>query len=81
MKIVRKLGLAGAVSIAAACSGAAVAADLSPAYKAPMKAIAPAANWSGLYVGGNVGYGWDSGSTGISAASTDPCVYRKPHSS
>jgi outer membrane immunogenic protein len=75
MKIVRKLGLlAGAVSIAAACSGAAVAADLSPAYKAPVKAIAPAANWSGLYIGGNVGYGWDSGSTGISAASTDPAL-------
>src|ERR1700738_2922986 len=75
MKIVRKLGLAGAVSIAAACSGAAVAADLSAAYKAPVKAIAPAVSWSGFYLGGNVGYGWDSGSTtGISAAATDPAV-------
>jgi outer membrane immunogenic protein len=75
MKIVRKLGLAGAVWIAAACTGAAVAADLSPAYKAPVKAIAPAASWTGLYIGGNVGYGWDSGSTnGTSAASTDPAL-------
>jgi outer membrane immunogenic protein len=75
MKIVRKLGLAGAVSIAAACSGAAVAADLSAAYKAPVKAIAPAVSWSGFYLGGNVGYGWDSGSTtGISAAATDPAL-------
>ena len=74
MKIVRKLGLAGAVWVAA-CTGAAVAADLSPAYKAPVKAIAPAASWTGLYIGGNVGYGWDSGSTtGISAASTDPAL-------
>jgi outer membrane immunogenic protein len=75
MKIVRELGLAGAVLIAAAGSGAAVAADLSSAYKAPVKAIAPVANWNGFYVGGNVGYGWDSGSTtGISAAATDPAL-------
>ena len=75
MKIVRKLGLAAAVSIAVACTGAAaVAADLPPAYKAPVKAIAPAAGWTGLYIGGNVGYGWDSGSTGISAAAIDPAL-------
>jgi outer membrane immunogenic protein len=75
MKIVGKLGLAGAVWIVAACSGAAVAADLSAAYKAPVKAIAPVASWNGFYIGGNVGYGWDSGSsTGISAAATDPAL-------
>jgi outer membrane immunogenic protein len=74
MKIVKDLGLAGAVWIVAACTGA-VAADLSPAYKAPVKAIAPAASWTGFYIGGNVGYGWDSsGSTGISVASTDPAL-------
>jgi outer membrane immunogenic protein len=75
MKIVRELGLAGVVLIAAAGSGAAVAADLSSAYKAPVKAIAPVAIWNGFYVGGNVGYGWDSSSTtSISAASTDPAL-------
>jgi outer membrane immunogenic protein len=75
MKIVKKLALAGAVSIAAFSTGAALAADLSPAYKAPVKTIVPTAGWTGFYVGGNVGYGWDSGSaTGISAASTDPAV-------
>jgi outer membrane immunogenic protein len=37
---------------------AASAADLShaPAYKAPI--TAPVYNWTGLYVGGNVGFGW-----------------------
>src|SRR6202165_5040342 len=75
MKIVRKLGLAGGASIASAGCGAAVAADLSAAYKAPVKAIAPVASWSGFYLGGNVGYGWDSGSTtGISATATDPAL-------
>jgi outer membrane immunogenic protein len=73
MNFVGKLGLAGAAWIAAACTGA-VAADLSPAYKAPVKAIAPVASWTGFYIGGNVGYGWDSGSTGISSASTDPAL-------
>ncbi len=34
------------------------AADLSPAYKAPIAAPAPAPMWSGFYVGANVGYGW-----------------------
>jgi outer membrane immunogenic protein len=74
MNFVGKLGLAGAAWIAAACTGA-VAADLSPAYKAPVKAISPVANWTGFYIGGNVGYGWDSGSTtGISSASIDPAL-------
>jgi outer membrane immunogenic protein len=75
MKNIRKLGLAGVVAcIAVACSSAALAADLSPAYKAPVKALAPVWSWTGFYIGGNVGYGWDSGSTGISTASTDPAL-------
>jgi outer membrane immunogenic protein len=46
-------------------SASALAADLpSRGYnKAP--AMAPVSNWSGLYIGGNVGYGWGNGSTGI----------------
>jgi outer membrane immunogenic protein len=72
MKNIKKLGLAGC--IAAACSGPALAADLSPAYKAPVKAIAPSVGWTGFYIGGNVGYGWDSGSSSLSALSTDPAL-------
>lgn len=37
------------------------AADLSPAYKAGTASAAVAttvANWTGLYIGGNIGYGW-----------------------
>jgi len=72
--IVKKLGLAAAACIAAASVGSAFAADLSPSYKTLVKAFAPVAPWNGFYVGGNVGYGWDSGSTGISALSTDPAL-------
>jgi outer membrane immunogenic protein len=73
--VFKRLGLAGVACIAAASIGSAFAADLTPAYKAiPIKAVAPVSNWTGLYIGGNVGYGWDSGSTGISALSTDPAL-------
>jgi outer membrane immunogenic protein len=39
--------------------GSAAAADMpvkAPAYKAP--AVAPPYNWSGFYIGGNIGYSW-----------------------
>jgi outer membrane immunogenic protein len=65
VKIIQKLGLAGLAWCAAASLGH--AADLTPAYKAPVKAVAPVATWTGFYIGGNVGYGWDTGSTGLSA--------------
>jgi outer membrane immunogenic protein len=71
--VFKKLGLAGVACIASASAGSAFAADLSPAYKAmPMKALAPVSSWTGLYIGGNVGYGWDSGSTGISGSTNNP---------
>jgi outer membrane immunogenic protein len=72
--IVRKLGLAAVALISAASMGAAFAADMAPSYKAPVKALAPVANWNGFYIGGNVGYGWDPGSSAISAISTDPAL-------
>lgn len=40
----------------------ALAADLSYPVKAPAGAYAPAFSWTGLYVGGNAGYGWGEGS-------------------
>jgi outer membrane immunogenic protein len=54
----------GGIIMAAALSGSAFAADLGPrSYdKAPAMVAAPA-NWSGLYIGGNVGYGWGNGNT------------------
>jgi outer membrane immunogenic protein len=48
-----------------AIASAASAADLgtrAPVYtKAPV--YAPVSNWTGLYIGGNVGYGWGNGNT------------------
>ena len=51
----------------------AFAADLppAPAYKAPVAAASPAYDWSGFYVGGNVGYGWGS-STNPTVSVIDP---------
>ena len=53
-------------AFAALGSASAFAADLGAhTYgKAPAMATA-VTNWSGLYIGGNVGYGWGNGSTGI----------------
>jgi outer membrane immunogenic protein len=76
MKFARKLGLAGVAGIAAISAGAAVAADLPAAYRPPVKAVAvaPLPTWTGFYIGGNIGYGWDDRSTDISATSTDPTL-------
>jgi outer membrane immunogenic protein len=76
MKFDKKLALASVVGIAAISAGAAVAADLPAAYRLPVKAVVapPAPSWTGFYIGGNVGYGWDNTSSGVSAASTDPTL-------
>ncbi|MGO9358332.1 MAG: outer membrane protein [Xanthobacteraceae bacterium] len=51
-----------------AASGACTAADIlpaeAPAYKAPV-IVAPAFSWTGLYVGGNVGYGYSNVDPGL----------------
>lgn len=73
MNSIKTLGLAGVIAAAVAC-GPAFAADLAPTYKAPVKALTPVASWTGFYVGGNVGYDWSSGSSGISVLSTDPAL-------
>src|ERR1700704_4663591 len=47
-------------------SASALAADLPPRGYAKAPAMAAANNWSGLYIGGNVGYGWGNNSTDFS---------------
>jgi outer membrane immunogenic protein len=42
------------------------AADLGARSYTKAPAVAPVSNWSGLYVGGNLGYGWGSGNTDFS---------------
>jgi outer membrane immunogenic protein len=51
-----------AAGVSAGLSAAAAAADLSPAYKGP----APLPfTWTGVYFGGNAGYGWQANSDDI----------------
>ncbi len=56
----------GGMVVAAALSGSAFAADLPPRTYTKAVAPAPVTNWSGLYIGGNLGYGWGSGNTDVS---------------
>jgi outer membrane immunogenic protein len=65
----KKLLLGGAALLALAAASPAMAADM--AVKAPLyKAMAPIYNWTGFYVGGNVGYSWGRGETDFSDSST-----------
>jgi len=53
-------------------STAALAADLGArTYTKAPAMMATVSNWSGFYIGGNVGYGWDSGGTDILPSATD----------
>lgn len=56
-----------------ACASAAVAADL-PSTKAPPPApvVEPAYNWTGFYLGGQLGYGWGQESDNFSAVTGYP---------
>jgi outer membrane immunogenic protein len=56
----KRLSLFAVAFVLVAMSGAAFAADLTPAYKAPLYKAPPAAvwNWTGFYIGANGGYGW-----------------------
>ena len=56
----------GGMVVAAALSGSAIAADLGARTYAKAPAVAPVTNWSGLYIGGNLGYGWGSANTDVS---------------
>jgi outer membrane immunogenic protein len=54
----------GGIIVAVALSGSAFAADLGPrSYSKAAAMPAPPATWSGLYLGGTVGYGWGNGNT------------------
>jgi outer membrane immunogenic protein len=50
--------------------GSAVAADLpaAPVYKAPV-AVAQVYNWTGFYLGGNIGYSWVRSATTVQLGS------------
>ena len=42
-------------------------AHKAPVYKAPPPPPAPVYNWTGFYIGGNVGYGWGNANTDLTA--------------
>jgi len=67
----KKLLLVSAALAALIAASPATAADLSakaPVFKAPI--MEPPYNWTGFYVGGNVGYSWGRGVTDFSDSST-----------
>ena len=55
----------GAVIVTAALTAPALAADLGARTYTKAPALAPASNWSGLYVCGNLGYSWGDGNTDV----------------
>lgn len=74
-----KLIKAGAAAVALlAVPFAAVAADIRPPiYKGPSRSVIAYYNWTGLYVGGTVGYGsgtsdWNLDAVGLTAVDTAP---------
>jgi outer membrane immunogenic protein len=65
--MMKKLLLAGIAF--AAVAGPAAAADL-PVYKQPVVVAPPVYTWTGLYVGGNVGYSWGDARTDSAGSGT-----------
>ena len=63
------LGLAAAAALLS-CVRADAADIPAPVYKAA-PVMAPAFNWSGFYIGGNVGYGWGDINSGTIGGSAD----------
>ncbi len=62
----KRVLLAG-IALTALATGA-MAADLSPYYKAPL--IGPAFTWGGFYVGANAGYAWSNDDVALGTTST-----------
>ena len=55
-----------AMILTTALSAPGLAADLGARTYAKAPVVAPVSNWSGFYVGGNLGYGWGDGNTDFS---------------
>jgi outer membrane immunogenic protein len=55
-----------AVMVTTALTAPGLAADLGARSYTNAPAVAPVSNWSGFYVGGNLGYGWGNGNTDFS---------------
>jgi outer membrane immunogenic protein len=78
MRHIRIHLLAGAAALAMASTQAAIAADMPsrgyPPPPMPPQYFAPIFNWTGFYVGGNLGYGWGKGDgdIGISGLGSGP---------
>jgi outer membrane immunogenic protein len=67
----KKLSLAGAAFLALNVANSAFAADMArPAYKAPPLPPLPVYGWTGVYVGGNIGYSWGGARTDIAGSAT-----------
>src|SRR5882757_4435173 len=58
--------IVGGVIVMAALAAPGLAADLGARTYTKAPALAPVSNWSGFYVGGNLGYGWGNGNTDFS---------------
>jgi outer membrane immunogenic protein len=58
--------IVGAVMVTTALTAPGLAADLGARSYTNAPAVAPVSNWSGFYVGGNLGYGWGNGNTDVS---------------
>ncbi len=73
----RRLSIALLVAVSAVClSQMASAADLpvkAPIYKAPV--IAPAYNWTGLYIGLNIGGSWGNQDNSLVSATTGATLF------
>ncbi|WP_158814130.1 outer membrane protein [Methylocapsa sp. S129] len=65
------------VALGALSATFAAASDLPTRKPAPVF-VAPATNWGGFYIGGNVGYGWDPASAAFDPASLAKTVLTGP---
>lgn len=57
-----------AAALGVLVSGSAFAADIMPVYKAPPSAVTVGVNWTGFYVGGNIGGVWSRSSIDYAAS-------------
>jgi outer membrane immunogenic protein len=73
MSMNKKRLLLGSTVLAVLATGPVMAADLpaaAPGYRGP--AVAPVANWTGFYLGGNVGYSFGSSNLNLGSITSPP---------